>query len=107
MKLQQLATKPQLTKIVIDDPKIVEAYGESLEYYIWDRQDMETFMRLASLEEGNNFGELSKIVQLMVLDEKGTPIISKDNQLPIDVMIKVVEATVKSLGNTVTQTLQA
>lgn len=106
MKLKELATKPQLTELTVDDPEVVNVYGEPLEFYIYDRQDMGTFMKLASLEDQNDFETVSEIVKSLVLDEEGNRILDDEHQLPVDVMIKVIETTVQELGKSVTQTSQ-
>ena len=105
MKLSQLASKPTLTKIVIDDEDIVKEYGEELEFYIYDRQPMSVFMKLASMDQNeNSLEDLAHIVEDMIMDEQGKKIINKDVSLPIDVMVKVIEKTVNRLGNTKTPT---
>jgi len=105
MKLQQLASKPTLTKIVIDDEDIVKEYGEELEFFIYDRQPMSVFMKLASMDQNeNSLEDLAHIVEDMIMDEQGKKIINKDVSLPIDVMVKVIEKTVNRLGNTKTPT---
>ena len=106
MKLAKLLSKPQLMPITIDDEKIVAKYGEPLEFYIYDRQDMDTFMKLAMMEDGENFGALNDIVTALIRDENGKQLIDGEETLPTDVMLKVIETTVKHLGNSVTQTLE-
>ena len=103
MKLEALASKPKLTPITIDDKKIVETYGEALEFYIYDRQPMDVFMKLAALEGENSVGDIATLAGEMIMDEKGKKILTDGNVLPVDVMLKVVEATVTRLGNSVTQ----
>ena len=104
MKLEALASKPQLINITIDDEAIVTKYGEEIEFYIYDRQDMDTFMKLASIEGDSQFAEIAKVVQSLVLNEKGKPVLDDGNTLPIDIMVKVVETVVQRLGNSMTQT---
>ena len=104
MKLEALASKPQLIKITIDDTEIVEKYGDAIEFYIYDRQNMETFMKLASVEGENHFSQLTQVVKELVLDAKGNQVLADGNTLPIDIMVKVVEAVVERLGNSMTQT---
>ena len=104
MKLQTLASKPKLTQVMIDDEKIVEAYGEPLEFYIYDRHDMDTFMKLASVE-GENVASISTLISEMILDEDGKKIIVDGNILPVDIMMKIVEVVIQRLGNSVSQTL--
>ena len=104
MKLEALASKPKLTAITIDDEKIVENYGEPLEFYIYDRQPMDVFMKLAALEGEHSVGDITTLAGEMIMDEKGKKILTDGNVLPVDVMLKVVEATVTRLGNSVAQT---
>lgn len=104
MKLAQLAAKPQLIKVEIDDSSIVEQYGEAVEFYIFDRVDMETFMALANLEGSQNISKIITVMKDLILDEEGNKIMSDGKVLPNDVMIKAVEKTVSSLGNFATQT---
>lgn len=105
MKLQTLAAKPKLTKIELDSEDIIESYGEPIEFYVYDRQNMDTFMTLASLDEKAQIGELSAIVGELIYDEDGNKILENDSILPMNVMLKVVEKTVTVLGNSLTQTL--
>lgn len=103
MKLSALASEPKLVPITLDDEATVEAYGEPVEFYIHDRQDLDTFMRLASIDDTNNFGALSDVVKELILDENGNQIIQGHNTLPVDVMLKAIEQTVLRLGNSVTR----
>lgn len=97
MKLSQLAAKPQLIKIIIDDEDIKESYGDELEFWIYDRQDMDTFVKMATLDV-NEFDKIASIVNNMILDENGE-IIAKDGLiLPTSVLIKAIQKVVETLG---------
>jgi hypothetical protein len=104
MKLSQLTAKPKLIELKIDDEAIVKEYGETLEFYVYDRQTMDTFMKLATIDQ-NNFHQIADIVKEMVLDEKGKPILKGEETLPMDVMLIVIDKVVNSLGNPKGQTL--
>ena len=104
MKLEALASKPKLTKITIDEESIVETYGEALEFYIYDRQPMDVFMKLAALEGESSVGDIAELAGSMIMNEEGKQVLSDGNVLPVDVMLKVIEATVTRLGNSVVQT---
>lgn len=105
MKLAELAATPQLMKISISDEETVENYGESVDFWIYDRQDMDTFMKLANVNE-NNMGEIVNIVNSMVRDENGKQILGKEKALPTNLMLKVIEEVVANLGNPKSQTSQ-
>ena len=106
MKLAELAKEPKLTKITIDDPSMVKTYGEAIEFWVYDRLDMETFMKLANLEGQQNMEDVVKVMKNLIMDEKGKPILANGKILPNDVMIKAVERTVVALGNFATPTSQ-
>ncbi len=97
MKLTQLAAKPQLVKIELNDEEIIKEFGEPVEFWIWDRQPMDKYIRLAQLQ-GNNFGELVTAVNQMILDEEGNPILKDGLSLPMGVMTKVIGKVVETLG---------
>ena len=97
MKLTQLAAKPQLIKVELNDETIIAEFGEPLEFWIWDRQPMDKFVKLAQVQ-ADNFGELVKTVNEMVLDEQGNPVVQGDNVLPTHVMTKVIGKVVETLG---------
>ena len=97
MKLTQLAAKPQLVKIEIADEDVVKEFGEALEFWIWDRQPMDKFIRLAQMK-GEDMSELIAAVNDMVLDEEGNAIIKDGLVLPTNVMTKVIGKVVETLG---------
>lgn len=97
MRLNDLVAKPQLVKVVIQDEDIVKEFGEPIEFWTYDRQPMDTFMKLASMD-GSNYGEIVKAVKGLVLDEEAKPIL-KDNEMPpTKVLIRVVSKVLEGLG---------
>lgn len=97
MNLKNLATKPQLIKVTLDDSQIVEQYGEALEFWIWDKQPLSKFVRFANAETAN-FGELVEFCSDLILDEEGQPIMTGDLILPSGVLVKCVNKVVEQLG---------
>ena len=97
MKLSQLAAKPQLLEIKIEDEDTIKEFGEALTFHIWDRQKMETFVKLATIDY-KNFGAVSEIIQTLILNDEGEPIINHDSILPTHIMIKAIQTVVEVLG---------
>lgn len=97
MKLNDLVAKPQLVKVLIDDEDTVKEFGEPIEFWSWDRQPMDTFMKLASADS-NNFGEIVKIVRGLVLDEEGKTILKENEMPPTKILVRVVGKVVEGLG---------
>lgn len=97
MKLSQLAAKPQLIKLLIDDEDTVKEFGEAIEFYTWDRQPLDIFMKLANSDHAN-IGSMIDIVRTLILDEAGKEIIKDDAMLPSTVLIKSISKIVEALG---------
>jgi hypothetical protein len=96
MKLSQLAAKPQLIKLVLDDQETLDAYGE-LEFWIYDRQDMDTFVKLATLDH-TQFDKIAHIINGMILDEDGTSVVKDGLTLPLPIAMKAIQKVVEVLG---------
>lgn len=97
MKLSQIAKKPQLIKISIDDEDIVKEFGEPLEFWTWDRQPMDIFLKLSSVDTGNQSAIISSVREL-VMDEEGKQILSGEEVLPTWILMRVMTKVVESLG---------
>lgn len=98
MKLSQLAAKPQLLKIQLEDEEILAEYGEPLEFWIHDRQPIEKYIELATTST-ENYGEMIRIVNNLVLDEDGTVIARDGMVFPSKLMLKIINKVVETLGN--------
>jgi hypothetical protein len=98
MKLSQLAAKPQLIKITLDDQSIVTQYGEAIEFYTWDRQPLEVFMKLANQSQSEAGSGIIDIIKTLILNDDGTEVIQGDNMLPTDVLMAAITKLTASLG---------
>jgi hypothetical protein len=97
MKLSKITLKPQLIPVVLDDEETVKEYGESLEFWTWDRQPMPVFIRLATATQADIPGMIDIITKL-VLEEDGSEIITDDKIPPNNILMKVVNKVTESLG---------
>lgn len=97
MKLTELAKAPQLVKVTIEDEDIIQEFGEALEFWTWDRQPMETFLKLASIDQ-SNIATVIEAVRKLILDESGKEILQGDVSLPTKVMMRVITTVVEKLG---------
>jgi len=96
MKLSELSQKPKLIKILIDKDSIVEKYGEELEFHIYDRQPLDVFTKLANAKEDT--AGVTELIQEMILDEDGQPVVKDGNVLPLDVIMEAVTLITSELG---------
>ena len=97
MKMSQLAAKPQLIKLTLDDENLVKEHGEAIEFYTWDRQPLEVFMKLANAKEGD-MAHIIDSVRTLILDEEGKQIIKGEIMLPTDVLIAAIAKITSTLG---------
>ena len=104
MELKSLAAKPQLVKISIADEETLAIYQEPVVFYTWDRQNMDTFVRLATLDY-KDMAAVTDIVKEMVLDSTGQPIVTADQVLPTDILMKAINQVVEQLGKSVSPAL--
>jgi hypothetical protein len=97
MNLKQLAAKPQLVKLILDDEDTIKEFGEPLDFYIYDRPPIGTFVKLAGLT-AQDLSQIVTIINDLILDENGDKIVSDEMVLPQKLYIRVVEKVVKQLG---------
>ena len=102
MDLSKLASQPQLIELTINDEETIERYGEAMTFWIYDRQNVETFVKMASIQE-SDFAQASNLVKDLILDKDGNQIL-KDNDtlLPADLQIKAITTVVEELGKLIT-----
>lgn len=97
IKINQIASKPQLIKVTLDDEATKTELGDELEFWTWDRQPLDKFMKLASIKQDNP-EEIISVVKELILDEEGNIIIKDDIMLPTQILIRVIQKVVEVLG---------
>ena len=97
MKINQLAAKPQLIKLVIKDEDTIKEFGEEIEFWTWDRQPLDVFMKLATINQ-NDPKQIIEIMRSLILDEQGNKVIEGEMMLPTKVLIRMIQVVVESLG---------
>jgi hypothetical protein len=97
MKITQLAAKPQLVKITLDTPELVEEFGEAIDFYTWDRQPLDIFMKLASSNGTDNSG-LVNVLRTLILDETGQQVIQGEVTIPTKILVAAMAAITDVLG---------
>lgn len=97
MKINQIASKPQLIKVTLDDADTVKELGESLDFWTWDRQPLDKFMKLAQVKNDNP-AEIIEVVKELILDEDGKVVIKNDIMLPTQILIRIISKVVETLG---------
>ena len=97
MKLVNIAKTPQLIRLELDDEETIQEFGEPLEFWCYDRQPLDTFMKFA-----NRQGDASVMIDLvtaLILNEDGTPVMKDGLILPTKIMVRVASKLMETLGN--------
>lgn len=97
MKLSALAAKPQLIKLTLDSEDLVKEFGEPIEFWTWDRQPLDVFMKIANVDK-KNMGELIDITRNLILDEDGKQIIAGEKMLPTNILVASIAKITEILG---------
>jgi hypothetical protein len=99
MKLTEVASKPQLIKITLAEPEIIEAYGDELEFWTWDRQPLEKYLGLVGQDATmENMPALIEFAKELILDESGNKVMADGEVLPTLVMTLAVNKVVAQMG---------
>lgn len=83
--------------LTLDDEHTIAALGESLDFWTWDRQPLDKFMKLASVQE-NNPSQIIEVVRTLILDEEGKEVIQGDVMLPTSILIRIITKITETLG---------
>jgi hypothetical protein len=97
MKLNQLIAKPQLVKCFLNDEATIKEFGEPIEWYVWDRQPLDAFLKYAS-NEASTSAQIMEIMKEMILDEEGKPLLVGDSTLPTSILMRVMTKMTEVLG---------
>lgn len=98
MNIKELATKPKLVEITLDEPTLVEKYGETITFYTYDTVSLTSYFDFYDARSENQFGNLEKIMRKMILSSEGKPVLADDEDLPIDIATSAIQKIGDILG---------
>ena len=108
MDISKFAKKPILTKIVMDDPEVIEVYGEVIEFHMLDQMSISTYFEFYRLQQEQNSDKLNDLLRKIVLKEDGTPALTEEEIFPVDItlalLVKINDFLGKSKAKTSTPT---
>jgi hypothetical protein len=105
MNIQQFAKKPELVKIEITDPAILETYGEAVSFWIYDNVDISTYFDFFKSQSDGDGEKIYQLIRQLVRDESGNFCIPEDHILPIDLAIACLTGINANLGKSKTKSL--
>lgn len=103
MDIKELAKKPELIKMVLDNEEIVKNYGESVTFYMKDQVDLTTYFDFFRSQGEKDGDKLSEILRKLILSESGEPVLGPEDQLPIDITVELLVKVNDCLGKSRTK----
>ena len=98
MDIKQFARKPQLTEVTLDDPALVEAYGEPIKFWMYDFVDINTYFDFFKSQSDKNNGQLNAMLRSIILNSEGKPALEEGDSLPIDIAVSALTRINEILG---------
>lgn len=83
--------------ISLDDEDTIKEYNEPLEFYTYDIQPLDVFLKLAAAKQDDPAGMI-KALRPMILTDKGEPIIKGEHMIPTHILVKCITKLVERLG---------
>lgn len=104
MNIKQFVSTPKLIQITLDDPTLLESYGEPITFYTYDIVSMSMYFDFFNARSNSQFEALGKLIKQMILDEQGKPVMDEKQDLPIDIMAAAVTRIGEILGKSLSKT---
>jgi hypothetical protein len=103
MNIQDFKIKPKLIEILIDNDDIVETYGDSIKFFMYDHLDLSTYFKFFRAQGEGDTEALLTIVKKIILDDKGKIVMGTEYELPVDIFTQAVLKITDHLGKSVTK----
>jgi hypothetical protein len=103
MDISKVAKKPQLVEVTIDDEDIVNNYGETISFWMMDFVDINTYFDFFKSQNDKNGEHLNRLLKQIILKADGTPALTDDEGLPIDISIAALTKINETLGKSKTK----
>ena len=98
MNITELAKKPQLEQVSLDDPELVELYGEPITFWMLDFVDINTYFDFFKFQGEQDGEALMTVLRKIILNDQGEPAIATDTVLPVDITFAALAKINEHLG---------
>lgn len=88
----------------MDDDEIIQAYGEAIEFHMLDQMSISTYFDFYRLQQEQDSDKLNDLLRKIVLKEDGTPALSLEEILPVDLTLNLLVKINEFLGKSKTKT---
>lgn len=98
MDISQLAKKPQLVKLILNEEELVKTYGEEITFWMYDVVDINTYFDFYKNQSEQDGERLMQVLRRIIMNEQGKPAITEDSVLPVDITLAVLIKINEHLG---------
>lgn len=98
MDITKFTQKPQLVEVIIDDPEMIEKYGDSIKFHTYDTVKLTTYFAFFESRVNGEYDRLEKIMRNLILDKDGKEIVKEDETLPADIFTQAILKIGEILG---------
>ena len=103
MDIKQLAKKPQLIEIVLDQAELIEEFGEPIKFWMYDYVDISTYFDFFKSQGEGNGEQLNALLRSIILNQEGKPALEDDEALPINISVAALTKINETLGKSKTK----
>jgi hypothetical protein len=104
MDISNLAKTPKLAKLDIDDQEIIDAYGETVSFWMIDHLDVSMYFNFYKVQQHENGELLNEILRKLILKEDGTPALLEGEVFPTDITLAILMKVNDFLGKSKAKT---
>jgi hypothetical protein len=98
MDIKKFARKPQLVEVALDDAALVEAYGDTIKFWMYDFVDINTYFDFFRSQSDKNDNQLNAMLRSIILNAEGKPSLEEGDSLPIDIAVAALTKINEILG---------
>jgi hypothetical protein len=103
LDIAKFAKKPELIKIELDAPEVVEKYEGTVTFYVLDSIDIATYFEFYKSQADNDGKRLNDILRKLILNAEGKQVIEEGHMLPVDLALASLSKIGEQLGKSGTK----
>jgi len=103
MNIENAVRKPKLIEIKIEDPDIVETYGEAVTFWMNDFIDIISYFDFYKSQADNDGEKLNAILRKLIRNSEGKLVLGDEDALPVDLTVAALMKINEVLGKSKTK----
>lgn len=103
MDIGKFAKKPELIKITLDKPEIIETFGSEIFFWVYDNLDISTYFKFYKSQADQDGAALNEVMRKLILTADGKPALKDEEMLPIELNLAALAEINEVLGKSKTK----